>query len=444
MVLNCKISLQTDGKNLWPCIFPDYNSDSKHKFTTKESCLKQLMSEFEMISEMGFNTIRIVGIGELNFDKTAQKLSISASTGNEGHKEISFREDENYKEYFNAIRDLLFIASSNGLKVIFLIQTLPGYSLPEQHLIKFVSEFNSDSTILAYDFFNEPLYFDSLERKKTGPFEITSRWKKLMNKYAPNQLFTVGLAGVREVFEWDPNLLAVDFVSFHPYEYEPEQVMNETYWYGKYVKKPWIIGETGFPADDDSIPYTRQLSFARKTLKQVYNCGGSGYSWWQYKDVDWKVFYPNYLGVMSREGETVTKKGNLVSGKPKPITEAFREFENNGIKDSCVCMPNYYNYSGLNHFRLEGKLFDNNNNPIAGGVVLGWDENWVHSFYSVSKPDGSFELFGNFQYFHWMASATLFNMARGEVLPDSVKILSENLSGVNLGVLKLVPIKEIN
>lgn len=112
------------------------------------------------------------------------------------------------------------------------------------------------------------------------------------------------MTGVREVLEWDPNLMSVDFLSFHPYEYEPNQVLSEIYWYGKYVKIPWMIGETGVPADDDSVKYNIQTLFAEKTLLQTFNCGGLGYSWWQFKDVQWLDFHQDYLGVINQNGIT--------------------------------------------------------------------------------------------------------------------------------------------
>jgi hypothetical protein len=133
--------------------------------------------------------------------------------------------------------------------------------------------------------------------------------------------------GVPEVFAWDPNILDVDFISFHPYEYQPEQVRNELRWYGEHVDKPWIIGETSLPADNDSVPYTDQLEFARKTLAQARACGAVGYTWWQFQDVGWGRFHSDYMGVLDRTGETRVADGlPVVHGTVKPVAEAFREF----------------------------------------------------------------------------------------------------------------------
>jgi hypothetical protein len=291
---------------------------------------------------------------------------------------------------------------------------------------------------MAYDLFNEPLYFDSIERKKADIVPIVKGWHKLLKMYAPNQLCTIGLAGIREVFQWDPNILDVDFISFHPYNHESGQVMNELYWYGNYIKKPWIIGETAIPADNDSITYEEQKKFAHTTLKQAYDCGAMGYSWWQYKDVEWHAYLANYMGMVTRKGETKTAKNNLsVQGTVKPVAEEFKKFIPFGKKDSCICLANYYNWSQHKNFRITGRLTDENNNPIQGGVVLAWNQYWSHSYHTITKADGSFELMSDFPFYHWIASATMYTMTRAEISPDTARIYKDNIPTINIGNLKL-------
>ncbi|MBL0341437.1 MAG: carboxypeptidase regulatory-like domain-containing protein [Bacteroidetes bacterium] len=242
---------------------------------------------------------------------------------------------------------------------------------------------------------------------------------------------------MREVFEWDPNLMNIDFLSIHPYEYEPEQVRNEMYWYGKYIKVPWIIGETAIPADNDSVTYEVQKQFAQKTLDQTCHCGGIGYSWWQYKDVEWFDFHANFLGVVGRNGETINSKGNKIIGTPKPVADAFRNYKPKADPASCLKLDNYYNYSQFKDCRLSGVLVNDDGEPIEGGVVLAWNESWSKSYHTVTKKDGSFELLGPFPFYHWMASATLHSMIRGDVLPDSAKKVTDNIPTLNLGELKV-------
>jgi len=294
---------------------------------------------------------------------------------------------------------------------------------------------------MAWDLFNEPLYFDSLERSKKDVYFITKDWQELADRYAPDHLTTIGLTGIREVFEWDPNLVQVDFLSMHPYEYEPDQVRNEMYWYQKFIDKPWIIGETSVPADNDSVPYGDQTLFARKTLEQAYNCGAVGYSWWQYKDVEWGDFHADFMGVMSRSGETLNSKGIAVTGTPKPVLSVFKEFSASSSVKPCLCPDNYYNYSKGDVYRIAGFLKDEKGQPIEGGVVLGWNENWSSSYHTVSKSDGSFELLGTFPFYHWMASASRYDRVRGDIDPTNGKPGSGNIPTYDLGTLNLKKLK---
>ncbi|MBK6774929.1 MAG: hypothetical protein IPG74_03445 [Flavobacteriales bacterium] len=140
-------------------------------------------------------------------------------------------------------------------------------------------------------------------------------------------------------------MLLVDFISYHPYEYEPDQVRNELRWYHNTIEVPWIVGETAIPADNDSVPYAEQRAFAEKTLLQSRACGAIGYSWWQYQDVKWGRFHADYMGVLNRDSVTRTASGALVNGTVKPVAEAVRSSTHGPIQGECVCLPNYLNYS---------------------------------------------------------------------------------------------------
>ena len=268
-------------------------------------------------------------------------------------------------------------------------------------------------------------------------YYITKRWQNIVKQHAPHQLTTIGLACQREVYEWDPNLMNVDFISFHPYEYEEDQVRNELYWYYKYVKKPWIIGETGIPSNNDSIPYENQVKFAEKTLLQNLNCGGMGYSWWQFKDVEWGGYHQNFLGVVNRDGETKTSKGETVPGTPKPVTKTIGQFNTAQKKGPCECLDNYYNFSSNNKFRVTGRLVDEDGKPLEGGGILAWDEWWINHHVTSTKPDGTFELYSEYKFYHWMVSATLHEMKRADMKPDTAIVGADGIPTIRLGTVEL-------
>ena len=427
VTINYIVGLQTNGKEFWVTPGKEYTLDKNRGFNGKEKSLLDFKADMELIKSIGFNSVRIVRIGEVSIDQDyMDELSFSAAINKDRDSSFVLTNNEyNYHKYFDAIEEMLSILDEAGLKAVFLTRMLPHSSSTLDHLGRLAYRFQNNETIFAYDLFNEPLYFDSKQRNKESVYYEVAVWDSVFNANDKNHLTTIGLEGIREVFEWDPNILKVDFISYHPYEYEPEQVRNEIYWYGKYTNKPWVIGETAIPADNDSVTYDEQRLFAEKTLKQTRNCGGAGYSWWQFKDVEWIKYHASFLGV-------VTKKN-----KVKSVANAFKNYNSNALnKDSCFCLKNYYNYTNNDVFRLSGVLLDSNQNPIEGGVIIAWNEFWSHSYHTITKNDGSFELLGSYQFYHWMASASEYNMIRGDIEPNTA-IVIKGVPTIVLGDLKI-------
>ena len=438
VALNYIVSLNLDGSDAWVSPAHDYGEFASSDYSDRDSSLIFLKADMELIKQSGFNTVRLVGVGEMKVhDYQTGDLVFPALTSLGRDTLLHLMEDDNQAKYLNALKELFDIVNQAGLKLIFLNKMLPDVRSTELHFGKMAHFFRMDTCILAYDLFNEPLYFDIPSRPKQDVYEITKRWKKIMMHYAPNHLYTIGLEGIREVFAWDPNIINADFISYHPYEYEPDQVRNEIYWYSSYTDKPWIIGETAIPADNDSVSYEDQRKFANKTITQTINCGASGYSWWQYKDVKWSKFHPSFMGVFNREGETPSKTGGVaVKGTAKPVVEEFKNFKN--VKNGeCICLPNYYNYSMNNKYCLKGKLTNEKEEPIDGGVILAWNEDWTHSYHSITRKDGSFEVWSEYPFFHWRISATYHTVLAEDVIPDTMQISTRGSSSVDLGNLKI-------
>ena len=107
----------------------------------------------------------------------------------------------------------------------------------------------------------------------------------MVRRNAPHQLFTIGLAEPIEVFEWDPPTIPVDFVEMHTYH--PLRVQSEMWWYSHYCGKPWMVGETGLPADDDSVSYGAQMAFMFWTYRYAKINGACGYGWWSFRTAPW-------------------------------------------------------------------------------------------------------------------------------------------------------------
>ncbi len=439
ITINYIAALGTNSKDYWPSPLPEYGPEGVTTYFSKDSSLAILKSDFETIKQMGFNTIRFTHIGEVNVEDSANGLVYIKSYNKDvADTKIVFTDDKILSKYLIALDELFDLAGQAGLKVIFLVKVHEEFEPSKDHFKKVMSHFENDTTIMAYDLFNEPLYFEKTRREKRAIHNISQDWHKMVKKYAPNQLCTIGLTGIREVFEWDPNILDLDFLSFHPYEYEPNQVLNEVYWYGKYITKPWIIGETSFPANNDSIKYEEQNKFAEKTLKQVCDCGGIGYSWWQYKDVKWGKFHSDFMGIVNWKGTTINEKGHTIFGTIKPLEKVFQSYFPKPNAKDCFKYENYYNYSGYKEYRVQGTIVDNSDRPIVGAVVMGWIDDWSKAVHTVTKKDGTFELYSNFAFGHWIASATNYSTLRENFWdPSQMHIAADSVKTYELGKLKL-------
>jgi hypothetical protein len=439
MILNYGTELMMGNHTMW--IRPSNTGfDDKKLIYTKELALLRLKADLQMIKDLGFNAVRLYGIAEYKVDHNAITKFVDV-----GRDTTVVLEGEILEKYFQALGDMFKVFDEVGLKSIVLTKKEPDINaLTDTYVSKLLQQFKDEKAILAWDFFNEPLYFDRAERRKEDVFTIVKGWKKFSRIYAPNQLFTIGLTGTREMFEWDPNILDVDFLSIHPYEFHKGEVENEIYWYGKYVKTPWVVGETGFSADNDSISYDVQKMYALKFLHRAINCGASGFSWWQYKDTQWYQFQSNFLGLVNNKGTTATSKKDLIiNGTVKSAAFVFKNFDTKQKTERCDCRDNYYNYDGLNQYAVKGRLINGNSGqPIEGGGAVGWDQGFGNSNITFSKADGSFIIYGNYKIYHSMTSATEMSCCRQEFDWDKIPLITENgIPTYNLGTIKLYPLR---
>ena len=224
LAVNYILSVRTDRQSPWVGPGVDY-SDSVWLNQSHQRDIGILRGHFEMIKDAGFNTVRLVGFSKLD--------------DYEGHPTVKGRitpfEERRFRldsadmraRYLDDLAQVLDLVRQAGLKAILLTDLKPEDPYAEGLFIDIAKRFRDDPTVMAYDLFNEPLYFDPEWRDKTAVHRIGARWDSLMNAHAPHQLWTIGLANMREFLEWDPSVLDADFFSFHPYEHEPGQVLSE-------------------------------------------------------------------------------------------------------------------------------------------------------------------------------------------------------------------------
>lgn len=394
LMLNYAVGFRNIEDKFYISPILQYENPEIFESNSKTSIENQIRAHFTLINEMGFNTIRIC-FDRVFFDDENKAFYFPAD-----EKKLFLLKD--YKLIFEGLKPLFKIASENKLKIMLLIK--PPVENPELECFTklLLQEFSNETTLFAFDFFNEPLYFDLVNsankntfRKKADAFKIVKKWKQMMLDYAPNQLFTIGFAEPLEVFEWDPSILPVDFIAFHTYH--PLRVPNEIYWYSKYINKPWMIGETALPADGDSISYEEQKQFYKEVFKRVINCGGSGIGWWEFQEPATGNFEAKYTAILNHKGVTKTKKGNYsIIGTVKPVVDEIIRLKDFRIKENCECNSNYYNMLGYNNFKLIGKVYNKNTMlPIEGAVIRGWNNDWSIGQNTFTNKDGEFTLYSN-------------------------------------------------
>lgn len=365
----------------------------------QEKIQQQMDAHVTLIKKMGFNTVRLV------FNR-AFKDSIGISYGADGDKLYIGKDNP---KIIKALDFAINTFKKHDIKVMLLIKEPVENKPVEDFTIELLKHYKEESTIFAYDFFNEPLFFDKKEllpdkrhRSKTESVKIVRKWHNMIRENAPYQLLTIGLAKPIEVLEWDPYLFPVDFLAFHTYK--PLQVPNEIYWYSKYSGKPWMIGETGLPADNDSITYEEQRRFFVESYKRAVDCGGMGYGWWQFQNTPIKSFKPANLGVTTNTGQMQIGDYTF-TGTIKPMVNEIPKLKKYKSKNECPCHSNYHNILGYRNIVIKGKVVDENNNPIEGAVVRGWSKWWSIGVNAYTDATGSYTMYSNNEMVHFEASA---------------------------------------
>ncbi|MCL2290579.1 MAG: carboxypeptidase-like regulatory domain-containing protein [Bacteroidetes bacterium] len=421
IMLNYCVSFRNLDNNLVVSPYINYEKVGEFEYHTKEETEEQLRGHFQLIKEMGFNSIRVT------FDRGHE------SDGKYYYSDFSI--DNDYEKILAGFEDFINIATEKDLRVMFLFKA-PFNKPLEDFAIKVLERFNENPTIFAYDFLNEPLYFDpEPKRSKESARNLQLRWKAMMDQYAPNQLFTIGFAEPIEVFSWDPSMSPVDFVCIHTYH--PLRVKSELYWYSKYIDKPLMIGEIALPADGDSVPYSHQANFAKEISEYAIDCGIAGFGWWDFQEdlaLVGHTFEGAYTGILNNKGTTTTADGNYtIIGTVKPVAEEIKkisQYQSKNIKEKPV---NYYNNLGYNNFVIKGKVIDQKTKkPIEGAVIRGWTEWWHIAWNTYSDENGNFTLYSNYEFVRFTISAPGFSTVLLNKTLKYNKIAGENFDINNL------------
>ena len=401
LMLNYMVSFQSHGSQFIVAPSITYDSLCYEDAVGKQAVKMRLLAHFGLIKDMGFNTLRIC------FDRTGKDED--GRSFYQADRRFYLDRERDRKAIIQGLDELVQVAESQGLRVMLLIRPpFKGNDDLQKFTIDLLEHFKNCPTLFAYDFMNEPLYFDpEPKRAKSDAVSIVRRWKRMMTEHAPNQLFTIGFSEPIEAFEWDCSILPVDFVEFHTYH--PLRVPSEIYWYSRYCGKPWVIGETGLPADNDSITYEEQAQFVRETYQLTRDAGGCGFGLWEFQDNPGGTYEASYTGLLRHGGRTCRTLGDMnitVKGTLKPAGYVIATLARNYRPRTYERPVNYYNMLGYKNIRIRGRMVDSlTGKGIEGAVIRGWNDNWSVGMNTYSDENGDFELYCNDVCNHFEISA---------------------------------------
>ena len=336
MVVNYGISICNMGAYYEISQLTSYGSDAGNNALSFSQGPARIHDDFKKIASMGFNAIRLIqslskpasGVG-FTSDIFVQTNSPNAGDGYISSLNYSTPYISNFNLnniFLPKIKELLDIAQSEGLKVIWLVgggYVGKNYSNASDYadLLNAIANYPPIAThaaLMAYDMYNEPHYTTATANTNCCEFtqlksefcEWTKLWYQAL-KFDTNHLITIGATGIGDVMDTDPAMAKVDFISEHIYPFPEsfenyndadalERIKGQLYWINKNVPLPWIIGETGFVASDINTlpsPYNaapwvwgteaQQSNYAQQVQQLALNYGCSGFSWWDFQNKHW-------------------------------------------------------------------------------------------------------------------------------------------------------------
>jgi len=419
VVMNYDVNGVNKNGNFFISPTPSYNATDYYECDNSSDCYDQIETDFSYIAGMGFNAIRV-------------KISPSYIQGHglvftyhpydKYHQQILFPvnpfipSDPGMLSIFSYYDKILELADAASLKVI-VITTIRSPELDEIEVDMWsayvatvastLKNSNYRDALLAYDLMNEPAYFVKPPKTKQEACGIISTWYDAIKNEDPQSLITIGNCGLADIWSFDPSILKVDFNSLHYYPYQNMQpyedrtqssiqqkirarTANNLYWFNQVSIVPWIVGETGFSAS--GIQYgiangldgtlTDQGNYVTYSLDAVCNCGGSGYSWWQYQDVYW---HNQSSATHGRNFLSLLERWMLPSpaAEKQPAVDIFRNYFNNLPPQSTGICPvdytpifdetnlyyNRYGHTAPNNLKITRHIIDQDGNPIKDAVV---------------------------------------------------------------------------
>lgn len=414
----------------------------------------QYQKNFQKLKAIGFNSVRITLCANYAYDEITHSRKFIVKFANYDPSHWQTTEDKlnlNIPDFDNANSDLFFDNLENildqadiaGIKVILLCmgRTKGNDTIPtpipsmyptrdaqavndcKVYLEHLAARLDGHPALMAYDLYNEPLYQgltvgmnnahddkSSFNWKKEDICGFVKEWYDAIRQNDSQHLITLGGSSIDEVFLFDMGILKLDFYSLHIYPVDAIIDANSTintierfksiiYWMYKVCPIPWMIGETGFSANDQKVvpkrkrPYmdgteAEQTYFVAQSLQAVRDANASGYSWWEFQSFNMydstnDDYNLNHFGLIQPD---------LIPWSPSdPLLEKTAAAALTSYTHPDPVTPtqpaNYYDpfdiasvYNTTKHNAVYGYVKDLDGNPIEGAVVRGtsWIDDKIH------------------------------------------------------------------
>ena len=452
LVLNYGININSIDENGANSYFltphHSYSTDNARCCDNWEQAKVRFVNHFKQIQTLGFNTLRIVG---------ATPTDTSGYTGDELWYRYQFGPNNNHSHRYinfnsfnwtlknrvvNMIDTIIKLAKdSAGLRVI-LLTGQPNLANISQcakygtYLSQIGSALNTSQGLMAYDMYNEPSTNFTANDKLTNCQTINTFYSSIRVS-DNNHPITIGLFGPTDIERFDPDLMSVDFHSFHFYPFEntgsPYNLVRSFFkWLRLHIRKAWIIGEIGYTGKDQRQnescngssggwgSESLQAEYVDTTLKLCFGVGGAGYSWWWYHDVfhgSSEDFYGLYTRCNDKKASADHFNVNLNNFACSLSSDPFP----NGTNEY------YRRYN--NSFKVTGFLRDAANKPIKNGFIIGFQQGWSASNWTITDENGYFEFWSPTPW--WVVRIT----ALGREKFDYTITYNNGIS--NLGIITL-------
>lgn len=409
---------------------PD-EGDFRWYFGDEAFCEQKLDDHLAVISSLGMNFMRVVGIGPVIHEGELIYPILPYGSAS-------------FDIYISLLRYFLDKLRAINIRAILLLNAYERHdinqwssnNLPKKthgqwqssriynsFLKDVCRELSGHSAFYGVDLYNEPawLYPVDYECDRPGtpfPFSkvsklLTSQWCAesfwSIKSVAPNVAVTMGLTHPGDVFEWDPSMLPLDFIAYHfysmkhPLQHDLDNFTSMCHWARETTQRQWIIGETGYDGSD--LPRTPQGNvdpsvkseatqklFLDASLSTTFNKGGKGYIWWTFSDFrmnDGGNDPFDYFGITNQfdpsSPQTSEKLKSAASGFSAGIGH---------IATPDNSMPvDYGNEEKFTQQILSGTVLDEHAVPVGNASIRAQvDGKWLHA---LSLPTGGFTLFSD-------------------------------------------------